>query len=571
MISVLSRKTEIELSQRRLEQMEKYNKIISYGRRSPVWFVENIFKIQLLDYQAWAVANTFGKSKSVLLMGRNSGKSFLLAIFMMLRATLFSNSQIWIMAPTAKQSMDTFLKMENIAKRQISSVIGSTEIFYNELMVRENSSTMSPFVHDAQEYSCRLYNGSQITSLVGREISLVGKRSQMNVYDEAGKLSENFFALTEPFTTQNMDFRTGANIDNKVLPRQMPTQCIYASSAEDVDSHLYAMYKTCAMGMMMGRSDMFCADISCDIPLNPTLHGKKYTPLFNKSEVETAMATNEYRALREYYNLFDTTGGTDNAVTRDVFTRNEYVYLPEFGGDKDPNKKYGIFYDPALQQDNSFVLIMEFFRDEKKGWMARVINGINLIHKMPNGDKKILRSTEQIDWIKRLMLAYNGPFEDYARLFVSIDPGSGGGGRFYADQLMLDWLGEDGMTHPGLIDMDDETSKAEAYKFPHAKRDVLRLLNSQKWKTTMFDAAVEMLRQDLIMFPIPMPNTGRIEINGKVHELPKEEIRAWAEIDLVKEEFLNIKKLKTEAGNVVYRLPPDKIRKLHKRHCALAA
>ncbi len=194
MISVLSRKTEIELSQRRLEQMEKYNKIISYGRRSPVWFVENIFKIQLLDYQAWAVANTFGKSKSVLLMGRNSGKSFLLAIFMMLRATLFSNSQIWIMAPTAKQSMDTFLKMENIAKRQISSVIGSTEIFYNELMVRENSSTMSPFVHDAQEYSCRLYNGSQITSLVGREISLVGKRSQMNVYDEAGKLSENFFA-----------------------------------------------------------------------------------------------------------------------------------------------------------------------------------------------------------------------------------------------------------------------------------------------------------------------------------------------------------------------------------------
>ena len=571
MISVLSRKTEIELSQRRLEQMEKYNKIISYGRRSPVWFVENIFKIQLLDYQAWAVANSFGKSKSVLLMGRNSGKSFLLAILMMLRATLFSNSQIWIMAPTAKQSMDTFLKMENIARRQISSVIGSTEIFYNELMVRENSSTMSPFVHDAQEYSCRLYNGSQITSLVGREISLVGKRSQMNVYDEAGKLSENFFALTEPFTTQNMDFRTGANIDNKVLPRQMPTQCIYASSAEDVDSHLYAMYKTCAMGMMMGRTDMFCADINCDIPLNPTLHGKKYTPLFKKSEVETAMATNEYRALREYYNLFDTTGGTDSAVTRDVFTRNEYVYLPQFGGDKDPNKKYGIFYDPALQQDNSFVLIMEFFRDEKRGWMARVINGINLIHKLPNGDKKLLRSTEQIEWVKKLMLAYNGPFEDYVRLFISIDPGSGGGGRFYADQLMSDWVDENGKIRPGLIDMNDETSKAEAYKFPHARRDVLRLLNSQKWKTTMFDAAVEMLRQDLIMFPVPMPNTGRIEIEGKINELTKEEIRAWAEIDLVKEEFLNIKKLKTEAGNVVYRLPPDKIRKLHKQHCALAA
>lgn len=563
MISVLSHKTEIELSQRRLEQLEKYNKIISYGRRSPVWFVENILKIQLLDYQAWTVANTFGKSKAVLLMSRNSGKSFLLAILMMLRATLFANSAIYIMSYTARQSMDTFLKMENIAKKQISSVIGSTDIFYNELMIRENSSTLSPFVHDAQEYSCRLYNGSQITSLVGKEISLVGKRSALNVYDEAGKLSDNFFALTEPFTTQNMDFRTGADIDNTVLPRQMSTECIYASSAEDVDSHLYAMYKTCAMGMMMGRTDMFCADINCDIPLNPTLHGKPYTPLFKKSEVETAMATNEYRAMREYYNLFDTSGGTDCAVTRDVFTRNEYQYLPEFGGDADENKKYGLFYDPALQQDNSFVLIAEFFRDEKKGWMARVINGINLIHKTPNGEKKILRSTEQLDWIKKLMIAYNGGFDDYKRLFLYIDPGSGGGGRIYADHLMLDWQEKDGTWHPGLIDMEDETSKAEAYKFPHAKKDVLRMLNAQKWKTTMFDAAVEMLTQDLVMFPIPMPNTGRLEINGKIKELTKEEIRAWAEIDLVKEEFLNIRKMKTESGNTVYRLPPDKIRKLH--------
>ena len=477
MISVYSHKTELELSQRRLEYLDKYNKIITLGRRSPVWFVENIFGIQLLDYQAWCIANCWGKSRVVFLMARNSGKSLLLAIIMMLRATLFANSQIWVMSYTARQSMDTFLKMENIAKKQISSIVGSTDIFYNELMVRENSSTLSPFVHQKDEFSCRLYNGSQITSLVGKSESLVGKRSQLNVYDEAGKLSENFFSLTEPFTTQNMNFRTGMNIDNTLLPRQMDTQCIYASSAEDVYSHLYAMYKECAMAMMAGRKDMFCADINCEVPLNPTLHGKKYTPLFKRSEVETAMATNEYRALREYYNLFDTTGGTDNAVTRDVFTRNEYVYLPKFGGDKDPNKKYGIFYDPALQQDNSFVLIMEFFRDEKKGWMARVINGINLIHKMPNGDKKILRSTEQLDWIKRLMLAYNGPFEDYTRLFVSIDPGSGGGGRIYADQLMSDWYDENNVQHPGLIDMNDETSKAEAYKFPHAKRDVCSTQN----------------------------------------------------------------------------------------------
>lgn len=571
MISVYSHKTEIELSQRRLEQMGRYAKFIQWGRGHLSAFCSEFLGVELLDYQKWILMNMLTASRACLVCARNSGKSMILALYMMIKSVLFPNSQIWIMSITARQSMDTFLKMENIAKKQISSILNSTDCWLGELLVRENSSTLSPFVHDSQEYSCSLYNGSRITSLVGQERQIIGKRSSDNIYDEAGKLTENFFALTEPFTTQNTDFKTGAGVDSAVLPKDVPNKCIYASSAEDVSSHLYTMYKTCAMNMAMGKKGYFAADINCEIPLNPTLGGKKYTPLFSRSEVETAMATNEYRALREYYNLFDTTGGTDNAVTRDVFTRNEYVYLPQFGGDKDPNKKYGIFYDPALQQDNSFVLIMEFFRDEKKGWMARVINGINLIHKLPNGDKKLLRSTEQIEWVKKLMLAYNGPFEDYVRLLISIDPGSGGGGRFYADQLMSDWVDENGKIRPGLIDMNDETSKAEAYKFPHARRDVLRLFNSQKWKTTMFDAAVEMLRQDLIMFPIPIPNTGRIEIEGKINELTKEEIRAWAEIDLVKEEFLNIKKLKTEAGNVVYRLPPDKIRKLHKQHCALAA
>lgn len=562
MISVYSRKTEIEVTQRKLEQMEKYNKLISRGRKFPAAFVEEVMKIPLLDYQSYVIMNSWTAEKSVWLFSRNAGKSFCGAIFMMLKALLFANSQIWIMSYTAKQSMDTFLKMENIAKQQISSIVGGSAFFNNEIM-RSIQSAGDGWVHDSQEYSCRLYNGSKITSLVGAEKNIVGKRSVLNCYDEAGKLSENFFALTEPFTTQNTDFKTGAGIDTSLIPKSVPTQCLYMSSAEDVDSHLYMMYKTCALAMMSGRRDMFCADINCDIPLNPTLHGKKYTPLFKKSEVETAMATNEYRALREYYNLFDTTGGTDSAITRDVFTRNEYIYLPIMGGDKDPEKLYGLFYDPALQQDNSFILIAEYFRDEKKGWMARVVNGINLIHKMSNGDKKILRSTEQLDWVRKLMLAYNGPFEDYRRLKLMIDPGSGGGGRIYADQLMPDWVDEHGNVHPGIVDMEDETSKGEAYKFPHAKTDVLRLLNAQKWKTVMFDAAVEMMRQDLIMWPVPMPNSGKIEINGREHPLTKDEIRAWAEIDLVKEEFLNIKKLKTDAGNVVYRLPPDKIRRLH--------
>ena len=568
MISVYSHKTEVELTQRKLEQMEKYNKIVAYGRANLNWFCNHILKLNLTDYQVWILMNTLRAQRATWVCSRGAGKSYCVAVYMMCRSLLFPNSKIYIASLTARQAKETFSKMEQIAKKQIASVTGSSDVFLSEL-VRAQANT-DGFRHDGDQFSCSLFNGSLITSLVGKAQNVVGLRGNV-IYDEAGKISKDFFALTEPFAIQSADFTTGVDIDYSVLPKKIPNQCLYASSAEGVDSHLYEMYKTCAKYMCMGVPGYFACDISCEIPLNPTIKGKPYAPLFNRAEVETAMLTNEYRALREYYNLFDTSGGIDCAVTRDVITRNQYVYLPRTESDGDPDKIYGLFYDPALQHDNSFVLIGEFFRDPEKGWKCRIINGINLIHTMPNGDKKILRSNEQLDWIKKLLLAYNGKFPDYEKVHLFIDPGSGGGGRIYADQLMPNWKDEQGNWHPGLIDMDDETSKAEAYKFPNAKSGVLQMLNAQKWKTPMYDAAVEMLQQDLIMFPVPLPNSGKIEIDGKEHKLSREQIRAWAEIDLTQEEFLTMRKTKTEAGNVVYKLPPSERQLKDDRSFCLAA
>ena len=559
MISVFTHKTELEVSQRKLEQMEKYNKIITYGRANLNWFCNHILKLNLTDYQVWIIMNTLTAQRACWVCSRGTGKSFLIGVYMMCRSLLFPNSKIYIAAPTSRQAKETFAKMEDIAKKRISSITGSSDVFVSEV-TRAQANT-DGFHKDSEQFYCSLFNGSQITSLVGVAKNVVGLRGSI-IYDEAGKITRDFFALTEPFAIQSTDFTTGVDIDYSVIPKKLPNQCLYASSAEDVNSHLYEMYKTCGKYMMMGVKRYFACDINCEIPLNPTINGKEYAPLFNRSEVDTAMITNEYRALREYYNLFDTTGGIDCAVTRDVFIRNQKTYLPVLGNDGDPDKKYGLFYDPALQHDNSFILVGEFFRDPERGWMCRVVNGVNLIKTMPNGNKKILRSTEQIEWLRELMLAYNGAFDDYEKLHVFIDPGSGGGGRFYIDQLMPNWKDKKGVWHPGLVDMDDETSRGESYKFPSAKAGVLQMLNAQKWKTPMYDAAVEMLTQDLVIFPTPMPNTGRIEIDGKIKELTHEDIRAWAEMDLTQEEFLNIRKTKTEAGNVVYKLPPSKERVL---------
>lgn len=557
MISVYTKKTEIELTNRRLEQMAKYNKIIQYGRQNPTWFIEEIFRVPLLDFQKLVIMNSWAAERVCWVCSRNTGKTFLAALYMMSRSTLFPYYQINLLNVSARQAQDTFLKMENIAKKQVASIIGSSDVFYNE--VSRSQANTDGFLHREQTYTCTLYNGSTITSLVGTPKTIVGKRSNLNIYDEAGKIPHELFALTEPFTTQDADFKTGGNIDLTLLPKSLPNQCLYMSSAEDVNSYLYTVYKDCAKSMMMGRRDKYVVDISCEIPINPTMGGKPYAPLLKRSVVDAAMKINEPKALREYYNLFDVTGGADAAITRDVIVRNEYRYLPVLGYERKEGVHYGIFYDPALQRDNSFVLIAEYWKDEEKGWMCRIINGKTLLHRLPSGERKMLRSTEQLQEIKDLMVDYNGPdSKDWENLHIFIDPGAGGAGRTYTDNLLEDWVGKDGKLHYGIIDENDATYKELVYKFPHAVKGVLQLLEATKYKTEMFGEGIEMINQDLVMFPPPMPGNGVLQLDDREVVLTQDEIRALIEIDLAKEEMVSIKKLKTSAGNVKYDLPPSK-------------
>ena len=562
MLSVYLKRTEVELSTRRLEVLEKYNKIIQYGRMNPVWFIENIFKVELLDYQSWVIMNSWATTKSAWVMSRNAGKSILAGLYMMAKSVLFPNFNTWIMSLTATQAQDTFTKLEKIAKHQIASIVGSSDVFINEVVRQQANS--DGFIHDKQSYRTQLFNGSTITSLVGRPENVVGKRSHLNVYDEAGKLTHDFFALTEPFTAQNADFKTGRGVDLSILPSQLPTQCLYMSSAEDVSSHLYEVYKECAMSMAMGFKDKFVADINCEMPLHPTKHGKPQTALLKQTEVDDAMRMNEYRALREYYNIFDTTGGTDAVVSRSAILRNEQPYLPVTENDRTGTKKYVICYDPALMADNSFILVGEIFKEEESGEIkGRIINGYNLVETLPNGEKKILTSLQQLEFLRKLILLYNGGAPDYENIILFIDPGSGGGGHIYSDFLMPDWTDELGKKHRGLIDMEDEKSALEAMKFPNAVKDVLHLYTANKYKNDMFAAAGDLIARDMVYFPVSVPNRGKIELDGRQVTLSKDEVRGLLEIDLAKEEMLSMKKSKTESGNVRYALSIDKARKQH--------
>lgn len=126
-----------------------------------------------------------------------------------------------------------------------------------------------------------------------------------------------------------------------------------------------------------------------------------------------------------YHNRFDRDGGEDVFVKRSVILKNSFSYYPEY--ENDGTKKYIIVFDPASKLDNSVVMIAELFRDESKGLMVKIVNCVNLIELLPNGEKAIIQKPEQIERVKQLLLDYNKGALDYDNIdLFSIDAGARG-------------------------------------------------------------------------------------------------------------------------------------------------
>ncbi len=493
--------------------------------------------------------------------------SFLSAPYIMTRSMLIPNHETYIMSVTGPQAQETFKKMESLAMGKIASIVGTNHIFLNEV-VKQNIKD-SGFTHDKNSYSVELYNGSKVRTLNSVPKNVVGIRSHLNVYDEAGKISKEFFDLTRPFTTQNTNFVTGANFNQKCLPKQFPTQILYCSSAEDIFTELWQAYKMGAEEMIMGNPDYFVCDISCEFSFAPTMNGKPYAPLLERSVVEQALAQNAFRANREYYNKFDVTGGQDNVVSATKLQRCSEAYFPVF--EHEEGKRYIIVNDPSSKIDNSFVLIAELFLDPDKGYMCRIINARNLVEHRKDGSKKIIQKPEQIEILKKYIVDYNGPANDYDNLEqVIIDAGAGGGGFDMYQFILPGWtetLNGQKINHVGIIDMEDKYCQEERDKFPEAK-DILTLANFKRDKVAMYDATMDALNQELVIFPKDSNGRGEMEFEdvdqeGRVtyryERLNSEQLRAVVEVEMLKYELMAMEKTKNSStGKISFDLMPSK-------------
>lgn len=131
-----------------------------------------------MDYQRYAFMNSWDKQFVLWLMTRNGGKSILSAPYAMTKMMLFPNFEAYILSVTSAQSQDTFMKMEKMAKKQIESFTGLTDIFFNEIV--KSVSNTDGFTHSPQGFKYELFNGSKITSLSGMENNIRGKQINNN-------------------------------------------------------------------------------------------------------------------------------------------------------------------------------------------------------------------------------------------------------------------------------------------------------------------------------------------------------------------------------------------------------
>ena len=356
--------------------------------------------------------------------------------------------------------------------------------------------------------------------------------------------------------------------------------------------------------MFIGDKRYFVAVITCDIPLHPTIHGKEMNPLFESSIIESELRTNPDKARRQYYCEFTTDAGTDAIIKRSVIVRNEETRKPLLYNDTG-DKKFVIAYDPARSRDNSVILVAEMYDyiriDGSSDKRLRFVNCINLVD-VGKKIKSPMQTPDQIEYLKKVILAYNGGADAYGNIVgVFIDAGSGGGGVNIADFLMPDWTDKDGIVHRGLIDK--EYSAEYVKKFPNAV-DKLVLVSPSTYKSQMFQSMIELMNQDKISFTSPYDNKDYLtvfdideeqtkkkreklveklkkekldqkefekrlaeqltsELETKTIQLDWQDKIALANMDALKQELVNMVRKKRESGKDSFELIPQKANKMH--------
>jgi len=562
MITILNVPTEREFSQRKLETYAKYCQVLQWGRSHPVEFTERFMGISLLDIQKYAIAGAWNAEFIAWLESRNAGKTTQAAIYTMNRTLLIPFHNTYFLGNTGAQAKEVFLKIEKIAKREIESFTGSTEVFFNEL--RQLGATGDGFVRDPSSFHTEAFNGSAINTLNSDVVNIKGKRASLVVFDEAGWFGSELFVQAEQFTNQDENFKLGGNINLALEPKNFPRQLLYSSSASDEESGFYKKVRSFTRQMLMGNTSYFVCNFNADVVRTATFNGDPYPPLLSQVKIDKAMQDDYDKAMRELYNHFS--AGVHEgqiATARDLMQCT--ITKPPLLGNPDGVRRFILAWDSARLNDNSVILVAELINDEKIGWRMELANIYSLVDVATKG-KTPLRLPEQVERFKDILLAYNG--NDFGKLdyenieVVLMDAGAGGqiiGGA--SDYLLANWE-RDGVVHRGMIDPLHKANETARNAYPDAIRNV-QLVDPKGNRNDLFKAIEDLLKLDGVI-KLPAIYDGKDYLNMFTDDgleevrypLNTEEQIGLMQVELLRKELTTMCKY-TNGDSVTYNFPPE--------------
>ena len=567
-LTIITKPTDKEISARKMETYEKYAKVIVWGRTHPSAFAARFMGVELLDFQKYIIENSWNRDFALWLISRNGSKSSSLAIYTMEKSLLFPFHATYFLGNTGEQAKDTFKKIEKLAKKEIESFAGCTDVFWEELKKSTNS---DGFVHSPASFTCELFNGSTVNTLNSDITNIKGKRANLVCFDEAGWFSDELFVQAEQFVNQDENFKLGGNIDLTIEPKGFPRQLLYASSASDTSSEFYKKFKTFSKEMLKGNQHYFACNFTVETVMKAKFNGDPYPPLISQDKVDNAMSDNRDKALRELYNKFSADSYDEQILSRRDLrqcTTNRLPLLENDTGDR----LFVFAWDSARLNDNSVIGIAELTFDSNIGWCMDISNLVSLVD-ISTKAKTPMRMPEQVEEFKKLLLKYNGNDKmklDYENIkAVVCDSGAGGnmiGG--ITDYLFENWKDEHGIEHKGLIDRAHKSSETAKTKYPDAV-DIIKLVDPKGNRNSIFESLEQMIKLGVVTFPAEYDTSKEYVFtidddgNEMKTELTFDQKVTLAQIELMKTEIVTMCKYVT-SGNVKYDFPPDKRNTMHK-------
>lgn len=170
-----------DMTTKRYNEKVELSEFLQWGRRNPSRFTEEIFNVQLMDYQRYLIDSSWNVPFCVWAMSRNGGKSLGASLFVMDKMMLIPNFKSYILAGVGSQSIEMFLKMEAFALKNISSFTNLNDVFQSNVVKSQANS--NGWIHNPASYTVRTYGGSQCFTLNGAFDNNRSKRSNLNVYD----------------------------------------------------------------------------------------------------------------------------------------------------------------------------------------------------------------------------------------------------------------------------------------------------------------------------------------------------------------------------------------------------